>query len=333
MTKVACLLATLLLLPASASAAKTTRLAQGQAEFNRGNFAAALKHLDAAAAEAHDDETAAKLHLLRGQAFAAQQNFEDAERSFAKALEHDPEASLDPSRVDPKLVRMLDELRERTTAEVYIRAATPGSAVRIDGQFVGQSPVRKELSIGRHKVDAVSPDGKRRGETQVVVRPNRVLEVPLPMEETRDEQKDKEPPRPPSADNALQGFADLRLNWNPFPLIGSSAFEVGGGVEKSYWRAGLHFRLFPQFGVTPRGALQLPVHPKVNAVVELELPFNSSGSGLEIGLGAAGGAEWLVTRWIGVFGQVGFRYNFLVQQSEQSQLYLQTGVRFRLPKS
>lgn len=329
MTKAAFLLATLLLLPSAAVAAKSARFAQGQAEFNRGNFTAALKHLDAAATEQNDDATSAKLHLLRGQALAAQQNYEEAETAFAKALSYDPEVSLDPSRVDPKLVRMLDDLRDRTKTEVHVRTSVPGAAVKIDGQFVGESPVTTELSLGRHKVEATSPDGKRKGSAEVVVRPNRVLEVPLSLEEVREERGD---PPPPSALSALHGVADLRLNWNPFPLPGDGGFEVGGGVEAEYWRAGLHFRLFPRFGVTPRGALHIPVTNQVEAVVELELPFLLAGRGVEVGLGAAGGAEWMLNKWIGFFGQVGFRYNFVVQFSAQSQLYLQGGIRFRLPR-
>lgn len=329
MTKAALLLTTLLLLPISAFAGpKSGKFAQGQAEFARGNFAGALKLLDAAAAEGNDDSTTAKIHLLRGQCFAAQQQFDDAEVAFSKALAHDPESSLDPSRVDPKLVRMLDDLRERTRTDVNVRASVPGAAVKIDGQYVGTSPVSAELSVGRHKFEALSPDGKRSGRTEVVIRPNRVVEVAIALEDNRE--PPKEPP-PPQA--MMHAFADLRLVWNPaLPLPGSGGLEAGGGVEHDFWRAGLHFRLFPSFGVTPRGALHIPIISKWDGVLEAELPFIFTRNGLEVGFGAAAGAEWMLNKWIGFFGQVGFRYNFIVVFSEQSQLYLEGGVRFRLPR-
>ena len=328
----ASLLTIIFLAAMDAGAARGSRLAQGQAEFNRGNFAPALKHLDAAAAESNDDATAAKIHLLRGQAFAAQQQFDDAEAAFARALAHDPEASLDPSRVDPKLVRMLDDLRDRTKAEVSIRTSVPGAAVKIDGQYVGQSPVTTQLSIGRHSVEAATPDGQRVGKAEIVVRPNRALEVPLSLEQVRDPPPKDKASATPAALSWRNGFVDLRANWNPFPLPGDGAFEVGAGIEQAIFRGGLHLRLFPAFGLIPRGALHVPITDAVDGTVELELPFIFTDRGVEAGLGAAGGAEYMVTKWIGLFGQVGFRYNFIVARSQQSQLYLQAGLRIRLPR-
>ncbi|MFL5322537.1 MAG: PEGA domain-containing protein, partial [Myxococcaceae bacterium] len=204
----ALVLTSLLLLGAGPSKGRAgeQHYAQGQNEFNRGNFQGALKLLDAAATETNDDATLSKIHLLRGQAFAAEQDFDQTEAAFKLALEHDPEASLDPARVDPKLVRILDGLRDRMKGDLNVRAEVPGSKVTIDGRYEGESPVSTTQPIGRHKVEVVSPDGRQTGKSEVVVWPKRVTELALKQEETRDKTP---PPAAPTATSSRRGFADL----------------------------------------------------------------------------------------------------------------------------
>lgn len=318
----------LLLLPLGAQAAKGNRAAeqhlnQGQAELSRGNFDNALRVLDQAANETEDDQLLARIHLLRGQTFAAEQDLDQAEAAFQLALEHDPEASLDPARVDPKLVRMLDGLRERMKGEVNIRAEVPGSRITVDGRYVGQSPVNLNLSIGRHKVEAVTPDGKKGGKTEVVVWAKRVTETQVQEDESRDTGTPK---------SYRRGFADLRGNWNTFRLLDGLGFEIGGGVEQEYARVSVHLRLFPGLGVTPRGGFHVPITDEVDGLVELELPLLFSDRGVSFGLGGAGGAEWQLSQWVGLFGEVGFRYLLINPDYDPSQLFLQAGVRLRLPR-
>src|SRR3954467_6137258 len=85
----------------AAAPLKGSRLEQGQKAFADGEYATALKALDAAVVEGADLE---RVQLLRAQVFAAQQDFGRAEEAFALALEANPEASLDPTRVDPSVV-------------------------------------------------------------------------------------------------------------------------------------------------------------------------------------------------------------------------------------
>src|SRR5262249_29388504 len=69
------------------SLAPGTKLEQGQRAFNEGQLDAALKLLDAAAAEGGEAATVEKVQLLRGQCLAARADFSKAEEAFAFALD------------------------------------------------------------------------------------------------------------------------------------------------------------------------------------------------------------------------------------------------------
>src|SRR4051812_40883460 len=113
------MLAPLLLVLVMAGPAKGTRLDQAQKAFTSGDYDGALKLLDPMQ-EASDTATLEKVQLLRAQCFAAQQNFARAEDAFTQALEANPEASLDPARVDPSVVKVLDSLRARLSGELVV---------------------------------------------------------------------------------------------------------------------------------------------------------------------------------------------------------------------
>src|SRR6185295_17376538 len=144
------------------------RLTAAQAEFSRGDFAAALRDLDAAVSETGDDPTLSKIHLLRGQCYGAQRDLVKAEEAFEKALESDPEAKLDPQRVDPSLVSLLEGLRDRMQGELEVRTDRPAK-VHLDGKPIGLSPVKASVAIGRHKLEAHTGDGKYSASSSVVI--------------------------------------------------------------------------------------------------------------------------------------------------------------------
>src|SRR4051812_11238020 len=99
--------------PPAAAKPQGTRLEQGQRAFSEGQLDVALKLLDGAAAEGGDAATVEKIQLLRGQCLAARQDFAKAEEAFALALDANPEASLDPGKVDPAVVKLLESMRAR----------------------------------------------------------------------------------------------------------------------------------------------------------------------------------------------------------------------------
>jgi hypothetical protein len=345
----ALLLSALLALSATPRKPGSSRLAAAQVEFNRGDFTAALRDLEAAVTETGDEGTLSKIHLLRGQCFGAQRDLVKAEEAFEKALENDPESKLDPQRVDPSLVSLLEGLRDRMQGDLEVRTDRPAK-VQFDGKPIGLSPVKVSVSIGRHKVEAHTGDGKYSASSSVVIAAKKTTTVEMELAENRrddDGPKDGpgrggdgrdrdgggEPSRGGGSFTVYGGrpLADLRLGINPFEFFTTPQAEVGFGAEWPYVRASVHLRFLPGFGIVPRGGLWVPVVDQVRAYVELELPifFPQGATPLYLGLGGCGGAELFFIKWLSGFAEIGARNFFL--PGPEVQVTIQAGMRMRLP--
>ena len=304
----------------------TPTLEAGQREFKRGDYPAAMRALEAAAAETQDDALLSKIHLLRGQCFAAQQDFSRAEEAFDLALEKDPEAALDPTKVDPALVKVLDGLRARLRGELSVSTAPSAAAVALDGKALGDSPVRTAVAIGRHTLSAKTVDGRFTGEREVVVRARRETVIELALLE----QKNDPTPLFPSLGD-WRPVADVRATFEPVQWREGPGFELGGGLEWSTYRVTGHLRLVPDFGLAVRGALRVPVADQLKAQIELELPVVFLDY-VAVGLGGSGGVEYEPSKWIGFFAEVGGKHYFSGTPGyERNRLIMQAGVRLRPP--
>jgi hypothetical protein len=302
------------------------RLLQAQTEFSRGDFAAAMRSLDAARAEVPDDYTLARVELLDGQIRSAQRDPLGADASFTRALERDPEIRLDPDRVDPDLVKQLETLRGGMKGELSVSADMPAK-VLVNGKPLGSAPARTTLPIGRHTVVVQGIDNPKTSTQEVVVRANIVNEVPVTLAALPD-------PVGPSGVPELGGmkpYADVRVGIDPLHYTQGVAFEVGGGVEGRYLRASLSARVFPEFGLTPRGALTVPVTDSVRGYVALELPTLFM-SRIAFGLGGSGGAELILSPWLAAYAEVGGRHFFFAPTNfDLNRLTVQSGLRLRVP--
>ncbi|MEW5738890.1 MAG: PEGA domain-containing protein [Myxococcota bacterium] len=339
---VASLLALLLVAAPGSRAAKVdppkvegTKLEQGQRLFASGDFEGALKALDAAAQESRDDATLEKVHLLRAQCFAARQDFVHAEEAFTHALEANPEASLDPARVDPTVVKLLDSVRGRLTGTLVLESTPPGATVTVDGKAAGTTPLTQPISVGRHRLEARWDQGPLTS-TEVVVKPSRearVTWVQGPVTQLP----------PPPCPEVLQGpaprplrpFGDLRGSFevpaNPGAFV-TGGFEVGGGVEVSWFRLGLWARLYSSFGLVPRVAFAVPVLERLAVVVEVGVPIQFLPAGTGVGLWGTGAAEFYVLPWLGVWAGFGARHYFAWPERNDPTAFLVTGgARVRMP--
>ncbi len=314
-----------------APAAKASRLELGVRFFNQGEFDVALKHLDAAAVEAGDAATLEKIHLLRAQAFAARQDFARAEEAFSLALEANPDASLDPARVDPTLVKMLDSVRGRLTGTLVLGSTPPGARITLDQKPVGLAPQTLSVTVGKHHLEAQwgeSPPSAK----DVQIRPKKELQV----EWVQGAVEKVATVAPKPLERPLRPFGDLRgvleVPANAAATV-TGGLELGGGFELSYFRVGLWARLFDFFGVVPRGAFVLPVLDQVNVFLEVQVPlWITRPGGFQLGLGGSGGAEYCLTNWLIVFAQVGGQHMIIRGARNDPTSFIATGgARLRLP--
>jgi hypothetical protein len=328
---VAPLIAMLLTAP-SARLPKTsegTRLEVGTRLFNSGDFEAALRALDAAALEGGDAATLERVHLLRAQCYAARQDFARAEEAFTLALDANPEATLDPGRVDPTVVRVLDSVRARLTGTVVLSSTPSGATVLVDGTARGVAPLSLSLGVGRHRLEAKWGEGEPPALTEVQVRPRREVRVEwvqgapklVPMNDGPEGRK-----LGPTGEFRFAPEFSTFLNADPtLPL------ELSGGVEFSYFRATMGVRLYPNFGLTPRFTFALPVMTMLGVVIEAGVPFELFPS-VALGISGGAGVEYYPVRWFSGFVLLGGRHYFLLTRSNDSTALTATiGVRLRMP--
>jgi hypothetical protein len=319
----------------TAAPSKGTRFEQGQRLFNQGDFEAALKQLDGAAQEERDPSVLERIHLLRGQAFSARQDFVKAEDAFGLALDANPEASLDPARVDPTVVKLLESVRARLTGTLVVNATPATATLLLDGKPLGPSPQTLQASIGRHKVEARFGDDAT-PPVEVLLKARREVRVefsqgkpPPPVVVT--------PPLPPPEEKTVRPMGEVRGVFEVPPKPGGEgvgALEVGGGIDTKYVRAGLSLRVFPYFGVVPRVALVVPAIGHLHAFVELQAPLwlTRPSGGVGFGIGAAAGAEYWVVPFLSVFAQAGGHYLFLNPMRGDAGAFVASGgVRLKVP--
>lgn len=333
MTAAAPLLALLLLAaPGRPTRPPEGRLEQGQRLFTSGDFEAALKALDAAAQESGEPATLERVHLLRAQCFAARQDFGRAEEAFALALEANPEAALDPARVDPTVVKLLDATRARLQGTLTVVSHPAGAEVTVDGRAASAAPLSLQLGVGRHRLEARWPEGEPAA-AEVLVRPRRDTRV----EYVQGPARGVAAPAPQGPEQRRVGpIGDFRFapEFSLTPMVNPILpLELAAGVEFSWFRATVAVRVYPKLGLTPRFAFALPVLEQLGVVLELGMPvmFGTSLGVLELGIAANVGLEYFPLRWAGLFAMVGGRYYLIRPANDATALDATVGLRFRMP--
>jgi hypothetical protein len=308
--------------------AEGSRLEQGTRSFNAGDFEAALKALDAVALEGSDPATLERVHLLRAQCHAARQDFVRAEEAFALALDANPETSLDPAKVDPTIVKLLESVRARLTGTLVVASNPVGATLVLDGKPVGAAPQTLQVQVGKHRLEAYWSEGARTG-TDLQVRPRREVRV----EWVQGAEREVAMKTPGPEGRKVSPYGDFRfapeISATPMAPV-TLPLELGGGFEFSYFRAGLAVRLYPVLGLTPRFAFSLPVMDQLNVTLEIGVPFHFYSSPA-IGFSGNAGVELYPVPWFGAFALVGARHYFLPRGNDATAFTATAGVRLRVP--
>jgi len=143
--------------------------------FERGEFGLALRQLDLAASRATDPHLLGQVFLLRGRCAFALNDPAAAALAFGEALGHDPTLSLDPSRVLPSVVGLLERVRADLRGTLKVDTQPGGATVRLDGRVVGAAPYEGLVGIGKHRVEASWPGDVEPRAQEVVVHPGERL--------------------------------------------------------------------------------------------------------------------------------------------------------------
>jgi hypothetical protein len=206
-----------------------------------------------------------------------------------------------------------------------VNADHPGSQILLDGKSAGTAPLKASVPVGRHLVEAKSSDGLY-GSEEVVVHLKQATDVAFQLKPLPGQAEGATP----SKEDAFRPYADLRAVIDPFS---SQAiwFDVGGGIQYRYLRAGLAAIFYPDFGFTLRGALGVPVAERFNGYLSMEIPILFSGS-TTFGLGGAAGMEYEINHWFAPFLEIGLRHYFNGGfDADPNRFVIQSGIRLRSP--
>ncbi len=266
------------LIAAVALAQPDASLEAGRTALAEGEFERAIAILDAASRQSLDDALLAQIHLARGEAYAALQQYGAMEVAFAQALTHDPDVRLDPATVDPKRVSLLEALRSTLRGQLDVEVVPAGATLLLDGNALGAPPWKDTVAIGTHSLEIVPPTGAP-VVLRVKVRPDRTervrFEFPAPTAGPQD----------PLA-FAVQARGVTSIDW-PFALGG----ELGVGLGGRTFFGELNATAGAAFGVSARVGARAkhwlgPLSPR--ASLDGFLVF--AGGALP-GVGLSGGVE------------------------------------------
>ncbi len=304
----------------------------GTTKYRAGDFEGALKELEQAASS-EDMATRSKARLTQGLCFAALQRFDRVNAAFEAALIADPEAQLDPTRVQPAVVALLDAARARLSGELSVTAADE-RRLSIDGSPAGVTPLERAIAIGRHRIEAEDASG-RIERREIVVHARQVVILAF---EAAPPPTHPAPPvdAPAPAPNELNALAELRATLDPRDYVGSLAQartgpapELAAGVGGKYWGATLGVMGGAAIATTLRVTGRLPFWGPLAAELSLQgalfftSPLAGSGAAL-LGLSVA------PVRWLEIVASGGGGFVLGTSELRHDYVLISLAVRLRL---
>ncbi len=282
-----------------------------------GDFESALSRVEAGLWQTRDETYIARLHLVRGEVYAALRQYSQMEAAFAQALESDPDVRPDPERVQPTVVALFESLRERLRGELAIDVDPSGAELRFDGQPLGQAPWKGPVPIGTHMLEV----GTGVTTLQVKVRPGRTeqVRVVLPPATSTTASVDR-----PSSGFAFSAHARAAMGLSP---LSGAGLEAGVRLAGTYVYGELNATAGRRFGASVRLGAQAPklVGP---LTFFLSLDGYALGGPTLFGGGLSAGASLPLSSRFDLFAELSGRW--LPANSSYSTTHLlgTTGLRF-----
>jgi hypothetical protein len=317
-----CVVLTALAAPPTLSDDAGRRLQAAQSALGDGDFDTCLKEVSAGTPLTQDDATLSQLYLTQGRCLGALQRYGQVEEAFSRALAHDPEARLDPNRVLPALVVMLDSLRSRLRGTLQVDSQPDSAQLEVDGVPKGPTPARILVPIGRHHVRARSSDSALVGEGDTVVRPNQTT----PLRLTLIRRVTSTPP-PGAAEPPVALQLDVLGMLDP---INGFAAAAGPSLRGHFWFAAAHASFGLNPGVDAQVGFRTPnVAGPLGAFAHADGRLLFLPSGTIPGAGGGAGIYVTASSRFEVFGQVGVT-QYLTGPPQTTLWTLATGVRIRI---
>lgn len=279
---------------------------------SEGDFESALSHVEAGLRRPGDEASSARLHLVRGEVYAALRQYSRMEAAFAQALEFDPDARLDPERVQPTVVTLFESLRARLQGELLIEVEPGGAELRLDDQPLGQAPWRGSVPIGTHTVEV----GPGKTTLQVKVRPGRQEHVRVVLPSTGTE----------GTGPAFSTQVRAALGLAPSSGVG---LEAGARLAGAHLYGELNATAGRRFGASARLGVQAPelVGP---LTLSLSVDAYALAAPALLGGGLSAGASLPLSSRLAFFAEVSGRWLPSSSVYRTTHLLGVSGLRFTL---
>ncbi|WP_375754410.1 PEGA domain-containing protein [Corallococcus exercitus] len=303
-----------LLLAAAGPFAENRDLEAALQSLSEADFEAALVHVEAGLRQARDEAHVAQLRLVQGEVYAALRQYAQMETAFARALEANPDARLDPERVQPTVVALFESLRGRLQGTLSIDVDPSGAELWLDGRGLGQAPWQGPVPIGTHTLEV----GPSLTPIQVKVRPGQTEQVRVVLPAA--------PTAQPSFFSALAFSAQLRAAFGLSPTSGAG-LEAGARLSGTYVFGELNATAGSRFGAALRLGAQVP---RLMGPVTLSLSLDgyAVGGPVLFGGGLSAGASLPLSTKLDVFAELSGRWLPSSTDHQSTHLLGVTGLRF-----
>jgi hypothetical protein len=192
--------------PTSSSARTAAQLFQRAVErFSSADFEGSVRLLEQARHETTEPTLLGRIQLYLGANHSTLGKRGAAREAFRRALIHDPALSISPKRFKAATVALFRAVRATMHGALLVTASREG-LVDVDRKTMGNTPLRIQLPIGRHRVVVRGPDGAVWHRGEVVIRHDTTS--PVHAAPVRAAEPDLTPvyrPRAAGSDRAPQG--------------------------------------------------------------------------------------------------------------------------------
>ncbi|MBN8233286.1 PEGA domain-containing protein [Corallococcus macrosporus] len=303
-----------LLLAAAGPAVENRDLEAALQSLSEADFEAALAHIEAGLRQTRDEAQTAQLRLVQGEVYAALRQYAQMETAFARALEANPDARLDPQRVQPTVVALFESLRGRLQGTLAIEVDPAGAEVRLDGRLLGQAPWKGPVPIGTHTLEV----GPTLTPLQVKVHTDQTEQVRVVLPAA--------PATQPAFFSSLAFSAQLRAAFGLSPSSGAG-LEAGARLSGTYVFGELNATAGSRFGAALRLGTQAP---RLLGPVTLSLSLDgyAVGGPALFGGGLSAGASLPLSTKFDVFAELSGRWIPSSTDYQGTHLLGVTGLRF-----
>ena len=139
---------------------KIQLLRQGVDNYKLGNYEKSIGNFQKVLQAVKIKKAVGKSHFYLALNFGVLGKLDKTRQHFLKALKADPTLMLTSKNVSPQIFSIFQKIRKALSGTIEVAADRSGSKVFLNQKLVGKIPYQGNITIGKHHLRVLSPDGK-----------------------------------------------------------------------------------------------------------------------------------------------------------------------------